>query len=57
MMNAAQIMNQEIDREHVEQRQIKDCVVRLHFVIQKNNQVEEIILDSLLDSFDRRVTA
>ena len=57
MMNTAQIMNQQIDREHVEQRQIKDCVVRLNFVIQKNNQVEEIILDSLLDSFDRRVTA
>jgi len=57
MMIAAQIMNQEIDREHVEQRQIKDCVVRLHFLVQKNNQIEDIILDNLLDSFDRRVTA
>ena len=57
MMIAAQMMNQEIDREHVEQRQIKDCLVRLHFLVQKNNQVEEIIHDSLLDSFDRRVTA
>ena len=56
-MIAAQIMNQEIDREHVEQRQIKDCVVRLHFLVQKNNQIEDIILDNLLDSFDRRVTA
>ena len=57
MMNTAQIMNQQIDREHVEQRQIKDCVVRLHFLVQKNNQIEDIILDNLLDSFDRRVTA
>lgn len=57
MMIAAQMMNQEIDREHVEQRQIKDCLVRLHFLVQKNNQIEDIILDNLLDSFDRRVTA
>lgn len=52
-----EIMDKEVDRAHIEQREIKDCVVRLHFVIQKNNQVEEIIFDSLLDSFDRRVTA
>ena len=57
MMIAAQIMNQEIDRDHIEQRQIKDCLVRLHFLVQKNNQIEDIILDNLLDSFDRRVTA
>lgn len=54
---AAENMDQEIDRDHVEQRKTKDCVVRLHFLVQKNNQIEDIILDNLLDSFDRRVTA
>ena len=54
---ASGTVNKEIDQNHVEQRELNYCVVLLHFVTQKNDQVEDMILDSLLDSLDRRVTA
>ena len=44
-----------IDRQHRVDRKIGNCCVRLHFLITPNREVENVILDSLLDTFDKRI--
>lgn len=44
-----------IDQQHHMYRKVGNCCVRLHFLIIPNREVESIVLDSLLDAFDKRM--
>ena len=44
-----------LDRQHHESRMFGRCCVRLHFLLTPNREVENVVLDSLLDTFDKRI--
>lgn len=50
------ILNVEgIDENHVEHRNFNGCEVNLYFCDQTSDEAEDIALESLLSSFERRI--
>lgn len=43
-----------IDRQHRLERQHGSCRIHLHFLKLPNPAVEDIVLDSLMDTFEKR---
>lgn len=51
-----QITNNEfIDNEHIINKKINDCKVTIYFAKNKNPKVERMILENLLDTFEKRI--
>lgn len=43
-----------LDRQHRLERQHGSCRIRLHFLKLPNSAVEDVVLDSLMDTFEKR---
>lgn len=45
----------DIDKENILRVQSNDCAVTVYFIKQRNSNKEKIVLESLLDTFEKRI--
>ena len=45
----------DIDKENILRVQSNDCTVTVYFTKQRNSDIEKIVLESLLDTFEKRI--
>lgn len=54
-MNVEYMAENEIDSENVIQAELYGCPVTVYFVKKRNISKENIVLESLLDTFEKRI--
>ena len=54
-MNVEYMAENEIDSENVIQTELNGCPMTVYFVKKRNMSKENIVLESLLDTFEKRI--